>query len=77
MLADHHLLGLLTKKFLNLLKGAPGGMVDLNNAAETLEVGSLLLLFQEIRSSVSHVNVLPLCRYKKDVYMTLLLSSKG
>lgn len=31
-------LGLLTKKFLNLLKGAPGGMVDLNNAAETLEV---------------------------------------
>ncbi|XP_066358593.1 transcription factor E2FB-like isoform X2 [Miscanthus floridulus] len=31
-------LGLLTKKFLNLLKGAPGGIVDLNNAAETLEV---------------------------------------
>ncbi|KAL5647286.1 hypothetical protein ACJX0J_041641, partial [Zea mays] len=31
------LLGLLTK-FLNLLKGAPGGIVDLNNAAETLEV---------------------------------------
>jgi transcription factor E2F3 len=28
----------LTKKFLNLLKGAPGGIVDLNNAAETLEV---------------------------------------
>ncbi|AQK79186.1 Exosome complex exonuclease RRP46-like protein [Zea mays] len=28
--------GLLTK-FLNLLKGAPGGIVDLNNAAETLE----------------------------------------
>jgi hypothetical protein len=31
------LLGLLTK-FLNLLKGAPGGIVDLNNATETLEV---------------------------------------
>ncbi|KAG8093625.1 hypothetical protein GUJ93_ZPchr0012g19419 [Zizania palustris] len=31
-------LGLLTKKFLNLLKGAPGGIVNLNNAAETLEV---------------------------------------
>ncbi|KAF0889429.1 hypothetical protein E2562_024495 [Oryza meyeriana var. granulata] len=31
-------LGLLTKKFLNLLKGAPGGIVDMNNAAETLEV---------------------------------------
>jgi hypothetical protein len=31
------LLGLLTK-FLNLLKGAPGGIVDLNNAAETLEL---------------------------------------
>uniref|UniRef100_A0A804MHE8 Acid phosphatase n=1 Tax=Zea mays TaxID=4577 RepID=A0A804MHE8_MAIZE len=30
-------LGLLTK-FLNLLKGAPGGIVDLNNAAETLEL---------------------------------------
>uniref|UniRef100_A0A804R613 E2F/DP family winged-helix DNA-binding domain-containing protein n=1 Tax=Zea mays TaxID=4577 RepID=A0A804R613_MAIZE len=29
-------LGLLTK-VLNLLKGAPGGIVDLNNAAETLE----------------------------------------
>ncbi|ONM17284.1 ARM repeat superfamily protein [Zea mays] len=35
-------LGLLTK-FLNLLKGAPGGIVDLNNVAETLEEGSAFL----------------------------------
>ncbi|BAF08963.1 transcription factor E2FB [Oryza sativa Japonica Group] len=31
-------LGLLTKKFINLLKQAPDGILDLNNAAETLEV---------------------------------------
>ncbi|XP_051217042.1 transcription factor E2FA [Lolium perenne] len=31
-------LGLLTKKFINLLKTAEGGVLDLNNAAETLEV---------------------------------------
>ena len=30
--------GLLTKKFINLLKQAPDGILDLNNAAETLEV---------------------------------------
>ncbi|AQK52898.1 Transcription factor E2FB [Zea mays] len=31
-------LGLLTKKFINLLKQAPDGILDLNNAAEVLEV---------------------------------------
>lgn len=31
-------LGLLTKKFISLLKQAPDGILDLNNAAETLEV---------------------------------------
>jgi len=31
-------LGLLTKKFINLLKQAPDGILDLNIAAETLEV---------------------------------------
>ncbi|KAG2309158.1 hypothetical protein Bca52824_028906 [Brassica carinata] len=31
-------LGLLTKKFVNLIKQAKDGMLDLNNAAETLEV---------------------------------------
>ncbi|CAN6244584.1 unnamed protein product [Urochloa humidicola] len=31
-------LGLLTKKFISLLKAAPDGILDLNNAAETLEV---------------------------------------
>lgn len=31
-------LGLLTKKFINLLKHAEDGVLDLNNAAETLEV---------------------------------------
>ncbi|KAL5219929.1 hypothetical protein ABZP36_024642 [Zizania latifolia] len=32
------LLGLLTKEFINLLKQAPDGILDLNNATETLEV---------------------------------------
>jgi transcription factor E2F3 len=31
-------LGLLTKKFINLLEGAEDGTLDLNKAAETLEV---------------------------------------
>lgn len=31
-------LGLLTKKFVNLLKNAEDGIIDLNNAADTLEV---------------------------------------
>jgi hypothetical protein len=30
--------GLLTKKFINLLQGAEDGALDLNKAAETLEV---------------------------------------
>lgn len=30
--------GLLTKKFINLIKHAEDGMLDLNKAAETLEV---------------------------------------
>jgi hypothetical protein len=30
--------GLLTKKFINLLQGAEDGTLDLNKAAETLEV---------------------------------------
>jgi transcription factor E2F3 len=53
------LLGLLTKKFLNLLKGAPGGIVDLNNAAETLEVGVSFLgtLFQSWFSFVKHMHM--------------------
>lgn len=35
MLAD---LGLLTKKFINLIKHAEDGMLDLNRAADTLQV---------------------------------------
>jgi transcription factor E2F3 len=34
--------GLLTKKFINLLKTAEGGVLDLNNAAETLEVTTVI-----------------------------------
>lgn len=34
----HFSLGLLTKKFINLLKHAQDGILDLNKAAETLEV---------------------------------------
>lgn len=32
--------GLLTKKFINLIKHAEDGMLDLNKAADTLEVSS-------------------------------------
>ena len=31
-------LGLLTKRFVGLLRGAPDGVLDLNNAAEVLKV---------------------------------------
>ena len=34
----HNFTGLLTKKFINLVKHAEGGILDLNKAAETLEV---------------------------------------
>lgn len=34
--------GLLTKKFVNLLKNAEDGIIDLNNAADTLEVRILI-----------------------------------
>lgn len=34
--------GLLTKKFVNLLKNAEDGIIDLNNAADTLEVCVLI-----------------------------------
>lgn len=33
-------LGLLTKKFINLIKHAEDGVLDLNKAAETLEVNA-------------------------------------
>lgn len=33
--------GLLTKKFINLIKHAEDGVLDLNKAADTLEVPSL------------------------------------
>lgn len=32
--------GLLTKKFINLIKHAEDGMIDLNNAADALEVSA-------------------------------------
>lgn len=34
----HNFSGLLTKKFINLIKHAEDGILDLNKAAETLEV---------------------------------------
>lgn len=34
--------GLLTKKFINLIKHAEDGILDLNKAAETLEVTVIL-----------------------------------
>lgn len=41
--ACHAFSGLLTKKFINLIKHAEDGMLDLNNAAETLEVNLFAL----------------------------------
>ena len=41
--------GLLTKKFVNLIKQAEDGMLDLNKAADTLEV-TVSLFGQTIRS---------------------------
>lgn len=38
----HFHLGLLTKKFINLIKQAEDGILDLNKAADTLEVTMLL-----------------------------------
>lgn len=35
-------LGLLTKKFVALVEAAPDGVLDLNKAAESLSVGSIL-----------------------------------
>lgn len=37
-------LGLLTKKFINLIKHAEDGILDLNKAADTLEVTILHIL---------------------------------
>lgn len=39
----HAFSGLLTKKFINLIKHAEDGMLDLNNAAETLEVNLFVI----------------------------------
>lgn len=55
--ADNKLLelpGLLTKKFINLIKHAEDGMLDLNKAAETLEVSIQLI----IMNSADSFNVL-------------------
>lgn len=41
-LGSQCLLGLLTKKFINLIKRAEDGELDLNKAADTLQVLSLL-----------------------------------
>lgn len=38
------LLGLLTKKFINLIKQARDGILDLNKAAETLKVKVINIL---------------------------------
>jgi len=35
-------LGMLTKKFINLIERAPGGVLDLNQAADALQVGGRL-----------------------------------
>lgn len=37
--------GLLTKKFINLIKHAEDGILDLNKAADTLEVTVLFVKF--------------------------------
>ena len=37
--------GLLTKKFINLIKQAEDGILDLNKAADTLEVNIYLYIY--------------------------------
>lgn len=78
---SHNLLGLLTKKFINLLKQGEDGILDLNKAAEKLEVPFLLLLllliffalegllfyWYNIMLNQTYTNA---CRCRKDGYMT-------
>jgi hypothetical protein len=45
--------GLLTKKFINLLQGAENGTLDLNKAAETLEVWFSILNSPQVPSLIS------------------------
>ncbi|KAH0849925.1 hypothetical protein HID58_095955 [Brassica napus] len=49
-------LGLLTKKFVNLIKQAKDGMLDLNKAAETLEVQKRLRSISLLGYFFSHLN---------------------
>jgi hypothetical protein len=47
-------LAVLTKKFIDLLNEAEDGILDLNNAAEMLDVGTFPLLSLQI--SLSHLS---------------------
>lgn len=46
--------GLLTKKFINLLEGAEDGTLDLNKAAETLEVWFSIIIKKMLSTLVRH-----------------------
>ena len=49
-------LGLLTKKFVNLVEAAPDGVLDLNKAADALAVSAIHLLFTStVAKRLSHV----------------------
>lgn len=49
-------LGLLTKKFVNLVEAAPDGVLDLNKAADALAVSAIHLLFTSTAvTRLSHV----------------------
>lgn len=70
--------GLLTKKFINLLKHAKDGILDLNKAADTLEVSSLCSIYgiSLYDKFLSTYRSLPFNRCRKGVYMTLQMSWK-
>ncbi len=68
-------LGLLTKKFVQLVEAAPDGVLDLNKAAESLNVRPTLLFDkQKIKSTDSSRNTSPSHLSKRQVGMSCCAS---
>ena len=67
--------GLLTKKFINLIKHAKDGVLDLNKAADTLEV--IMLINNDLRNHVLLLTSFSFNRYRRGVYMILLMYLKA
>lgn len=69
------LAGLLTKRFIDLIKQAVDGVVDLNKAAETLQVSEAIKpMFLVPKSRAVKCDMLPLgCRRQTFVSLVYLL----